>query len=207
MIIGRYKTLDMQKLQPLVDYTKTAAEATYHHSGTHQGIMLGNLNVWSKNNFWNDHQELYSYIEENVYPEHAPIDNTWFKFYTTEKKVGPTNRGEFIGLHQDREYTDPPNDKELIHTTSILIERSKDAIGGHSVLAGDSQFQGNKETRFKDSRDIMSRLVVENLTVPGESVVWNGWTMHGVSEMSQGSRLAFIVFKKTPFNEDYFKSG
>lgn len=222
MIIGRYKTLDMQKLQPLVEFVKTVEEnrasggldqhlyakaKTNHGSGTHQQISLGNLQDWSVNNFWQDHQELYQYVKENTYPEHEAIDNTWFKLYTTETKLGPTNKGQFIGLHQDREYHTPPDDTMLIHTTSILIERSEDALGGYSVLAGDHQLQKPKENRFKDTRDIMSRLVVENLTEPGESITWNGWTMHGVSEMQQGSRLSFVVFKKTPFNEDYFKSG
>jgi hypothetical protein len=206
MIIGKYKTLDAKRLKPIIDEYLPATEAFYHKSGTHQQMMIGNKD-WSKNNFWADRMDLYNYIEKNVYPENVPIDNTWCKLYTTETKVGPTNQGEFIGLHQDREYEWPPDDSQLIHTTSILLHRSEDAIGGYSVLAGDHQLQQPKENRFKDTRDIMSRLVVENLTEPGESITWNGWTMHGVSEMQQGSRLSFVVFKKTPFNEDYFKSG
>ena len=206
MIIGRHYHFDIQKLQPLLEYVKTAAELhNLHPSGTHQQIFFPNHGTMN-NTFWQEHQELYQYIEKNIYPEHEPIHNAWFKMYTTETKLGPTNKGQFIGLHQDREYEFPPDDSQLIHTTSILLERSEDAIGGYSVLAGDSQFQGEKETRFKDSRDIMSRLVVENLTIPGDSITWNGWTMHGVSEMQKGSRLCFVAIKKTPFNKDYFKS-
>ena len=206
MIVGKHKLLDPIRLQPIIDHQQDPAHGAYHPSGTHKHFQLGNKE-WSTNDFWLTHSALYDYIEKNVYPEHTPIFDTWGKLYTVNSQAGPTNRGEFIGLHQDREYEWPIDDNHLIHTTSILLQRSDDAVGGYSVLAGDSQFQGEKATRFKDSRDIMSRLVVENLTVPGESIVWNGWTMHGVSEMTHGTRMTLVVIKKTPFNEEYFKGG
>tara|TARA_B110000908_G_C10249599_1_gene451057 strand:+ start:586 stop:1206 length:621 start_codon:yes stop_codon:yes gene_type:complete len=206
MIIGKYKTLDAKRLQPIIDYLLNENNSAYHSTGTHKHIRL-DVKERGINDFWLNHSDLYDYIEKNVYPEHAPITGAWCKVFTADTTTGPTNKGEFMALHQDMEYEYPKDDNSIIHTTSILLHRSEDAIGGYNVLAGDSQFQGERETRFKDTRDIMSRLVVENLTVPGESMVWNGFTMHGVSEMTRGKRMALVVIKKTPFNEEYFKSG
>lgn len=202
MIIGKYKKLDMNKLQPLVDLFLNSDQFVYHKSATHQQHWLGTLET---GNFWQDYPELFDYIEKNTYPENEKITGTWFKLYTSNTKLGSAT-GEFIGLHQDKRYENPVDEDHLIHTTSIMLHRSEDAEGAYTVLAGDDAIDRNLQDRFKDSRDLMSRLLVEDVQEPGQMVVWNGWTMHGVSEMKKGSRLNLIIFKKSKFNEDYFKT-
>ena len=203
MIVGKYKPLDPEKLQFLKDLFLGDSDFQYHRSNTHQQHWLGNL---EHGDFWKDHKELYDYVEKNTYPEDLPIHSSWFKLYTDSTKQGTTS-GEFIGLHQDKLYEYPEDKESLVHTTAILLHRSEDASGGYTVLAGDDVLDGPVEKRFKDTRDIMSRLKVVNLIKTGETCVWNGWTMHGISEMESGTRLSLIIFKKEPFSEDYFKNG
>lgn len=202
MIIGKYKKLDIEKLQPLIDLFLNGDYFHYHKTGTHQQHWLGTM---ERGDFWKDYPELFEYIEKNTYPEDVPIHSTFIKLYTSDTKLGSA-AGEFIGLHQDRLYEDPPDDDHLLHNTSILLYRSSDAEGGYTVLAGDDIIDKDIENRFKDSRDLMSRLLVENPQEPGQMTVWNGWTMHGVSEMKQGKRLNLLVFKKSKFDENYFKT-
>ena len=200
MIIGRYKTLDIEKLKPVIEKINSTANTYYHKSHTHQQGSLDDTDFWEK------HPEIFEYLEKNTYPEDTPIHKIWFKKYTSNTSIGTSN-GEFIGLHQDKFYEYPEDKESLIHTNSILLEISPDASGGYTVLAGDDAEDKDLENRFKDTRDRMSRLVVENISVPGDMMVWNGWTLHGVSEMKSGKKINLIVIKKSKFDEDYFKNG
>lgn len=198
MIIGKHKKLDIDKLKVLIPEVYANGIIWYHKTNTHQQAAV-------VEKFWANNPGLWEYIEQNTYPEDRPIENLWFKLYTSETKLGSAS-GEFIGLHQDKYYEYPEDKDSLIHTNSVLLERSDDTEGGYHVLAGDHEYYGDPEKRFKDSRDLMSRLIVENITEPGQNIVWNGWTMHGVSEMKSGKKLNMIVIKKTKFDEDYFKT-
>lgn len=201
MIVGNYKKLDAEKLQPLIDLFLNGDEFLVHKSGTHQQYPLRTL---SDGEFWQKHPDLYDYIEKNVYPEDQPILSSFLKLYTPINNQNPN--GEFLGLHQDKYYEYPIDEDNLVFATSILLYRSDDAEGGYTILAGDSVNIGKEENRLKDSRDLMSRLLVENPTEPGQMILWNGLTVHGISEMKKGERLNLCVFKKAKFSEDYFKT-
>lgn len=202
MIVGKYKKLDATKLQPIVDLFLNGNAFSHHKSRTHKQYGLGTL---PNSEFWQKHPDLYDYIEKNVYPEDQPIVSSFLKLYTPDVNDAAL-KGEFLGLHQDKFYEYPADEDSLVFATSILLYRSDDAEGGYTILAGDSVSIGNAEDRTKDSRDLMSRLLVENPTEPGEMILWNGLTVHGISEMKKGERLNLCVFKKTKFSEDYFKT-
>ena len=196
MITGKHKRLDPSKLQPLIDDVLDNNGLQYHRSGAHQLWMTGNM---ENGTFWKKYPELYEYLKKNIYPYDLPIADTWFKFYNANN--------ELMGLHQDRQMRSPPHDDIIIITTTILLMRSPDAQGGYLILAGDSFETGPPEKRFKDTRDIAGRLKIINLKKVGETAVWNGHTVHGVSEMTKGQRLALVVIKKMKYDEEYFKNG
>lgn len=200
MIIGRHKSLDIEKLKPVIEKIKSIDNTGYHKSLTHQQGAFDEIE------FKKEYPEIFEYLEKNTYPENLPINRIWFKKYTSDTSLG-TSSGEFIGLHQDRFYETPEDKESLIHTNSILLEISPDADGGYTVLAGDDIEDKDLKNRFKDTRDRMSRLIAENISTPGDTMVWNGWTLHGVSEMKSGKKLNLIVIKKSKFDEDYFKNG
>ena len=210
MIIGEQPNLDADKLKPIVDIFKENKDLYYYHhtkSRVTYGLgPRGNTHIPNTidPNFWKNHEDIFDYLTKNVYPENVPIFDSWINIYKPNSKMG-TSKGEFFGLHQDK-YDDPDDmGKSLMHTTSILLDATEDIKGGHIVIAGDSQDTGAYEDRWKDTRDIMSRLSVIEMKKPGERCVWNGETLHGVSEVEQGCRITLVIIKKTDWDENYFK--
>ena len=92
-------------------------------------------------------------------------------------------------MHQDK-YADSDNpkyEKNEYWTTTCLIEKSEDLSGGEIVLAGDS---------YEDYEEFQSRLKVINLTEVGHTAVWNGETVHGIGEITNGYRWVFVIYKE-----------
>lgn len=123
---------------------------------------------------------LHWYLTTMTYPYNAPIRGCWSHKYEAN--------GHMMGMHQDK-YADSDNpkyEKNEYWTTTCLIEKSEDLSGGEIVLAGDS---------YEDYEKFQSRLKVVNLTEVGQTAVWNGNTVHGVSEITNGYRWVFVVYK------------
>jgi hypothetical protein len=91
-----------------------------------------------------------------------------------------------MGMHQDK-YADIESSDGNYWITTCLVEKSTDLIGGEIVLAGDS---------YEDYEVFQSRLKVINLTETGQTAVWNGETVHGISEITNGHRWVFVVYKE-----------
>lgn len=215
MIIGSQENLDINILKPVIDlFVENKDLYAYHHTKSRTTYGLGPRKPWKKTwtdietvmneNFWDDYQDIFDYLTKNIHPIDAPIFDSWINIYQPNSKMG-TTKGEFFGLHQDK-YDDPDSmGKSIMHTTSILINATDDIKGGHIVLAGDSPDTGLPENRWKDTRDIMCRLSVIEMKEPGERCIWNGETVHGVSEVEQGCRITLVIVKKTDWDENYFK--
>ncbi len=125
---------------------------------------------------------LHWYLTTMTYPYDVPIKACWSHKYEAN--------GHMMGMHQDK-YADiknPKHEENEYWTTTCLIEKSEDLSGGEIVLAGDS-YEDFKEFTNR------SRLKVINLTEVGHTAVWNGNTIHGVSEITNGSRWVFVVYK------------
>jgi hypothetical protein len=213
MYVGACGRLDTDKLSPIVDYSyKVIDDMGIHKSGVHKTIPICDPQFDS---FWSENQDLKKYLECMTHPFDEPIYNMWVKYYSCDYKV-PGSNGGFFGLHQDYTYERPRDkdyqiidksldEKHLMFSNSVIIDVSDDIEGGEIVLAGDSSGTGKVSQRLIDSRDIMHRLKVIKANKPGDHTVWNGYTMHGVAELSKGWRMSLLVIKKVPYNEDYFK--
>ena len=106
---------------------------------------------------------------------------------TATTGVQPKETEYFMGMHQDKHAHPDGKDKDPFnfHSTTLVIERSDDLEGGEIVLAGDS---------YANYEQFQSRLKVVNLKV-GETATWNGETVHGIGEITKGSRWVFVTFK------------
>lgn len=126
---------------------------------------------------------LFWYITQMTYPYGDPINSCWSHLYKA-----PSG---FMGLHQDKEaltkigenYPDPLK----LWSTSLLVTKSDDMEGGELVLAGDG---------YEDYDKLGSRLKIVNLKEKGQTASWNGETVHGVTEITKGSRWVFVTFKE-----------
>jgi hypothetical protein len=132
-------------------------------------------------------EDLLAYIKQMTYPYGDPINSCWSHLY----KAGTG----FMGLHQDKvpsnsmhmvdvgeNYSDPFK----LWSTSLLVTKSDDMEGGELVLAGDG---------YEDYDKLGSRLKIVNLKEKGQTASWNGETVHGVTEITKGTRWVFVTFK------------
>ena len=100
-----------------------------------------------------------------------------------------------MGLHQDKvpsnsmhmvdvgeNYSDPFK----LWSTSLLVTKSDDMEGGELVLDGDG---------YEDYDKLGSRWKIVNLKEKGQTASWNGATVHGVTEITKGTRWVFVTFK------------
>lgn len=146
--------------------------------------------VWGfEHDFWESHVELFEYINSVTYP-HDPdyiVSETWLKFY---------EEGDFFSLHYDYPlYLDENPDAKDLHQYSnvIMIDQSDDLKGGVLVIAGDSfnidYFNANRKGF------LLERLYTKSLEKPGDAIVWNENTIHGVSKVEKGQRLILLCLK------------
>lgn len=208
MNVGQKDSLDFAILKPLLDF----ALNNYHDFGTHitksrhqMGLGPATYVDDKFENFWDDYREIWNYLEKNTYPYDVPIIDTWMNLYKSTDADLNSAEGEYFGLHQDQMDHILGERKTLLHVTSILLQKSDDCLGGYLVLGGDSLKMLSPEERKTDTRDILARLKVIDMKRPGDCVLWNGETLHGVSEVTQGSRITLMIVKETPWDENYFK--
>lgn len=204
-VAREYLSATQQHFKDNIDQTQL------HRSGVHKVIHLGTIDEGS---YWKQHQHDYYHLQGVTYPASEPIYNTWIK-YVDSKFITGDNGGGFMGLHQDFLYERKrnnehlvddydPDTKNLIHTNSIILDRSDDLVGGELVLAGDSMQIGPPADRGRDTRDLMYRLKVVHAKEIGDLTIWNGLTVHGVAEVTKGWRATLIVVKKTKYDDNKF---
>jgi hypothetical protein len=131
--------------------------------------------------FWNSHKTLFYELMDVTYPRDPNyiITATWMKCYCA---------GHYSGLHHD---FGEAYGGEDFYINVIMIDQSPDLEGGVLVLAGDSEdFQLSP-----DRASIRDRLDLNPFKIPGEAIVWNPQTIHGVSQVKQGHRLIFACAK------------
>jgi hypothetical protein len=145
-------------------------------------IEENNIGAW-KGSFWENHKELFYYLNEKTYPQDPEyiLDKSWMKYYP---------KGSFSGLHTENADASVGKDQ---YTNVILIDQSEDIVGGVIVIAGDSIEPDYKNPNKKEN--IRERLITKFLKDPGDSIVWNGKTVHGVSKIEKGHRLVFVCTK------------
>jgi hypothetical protein len=141
------------------------------------------LGTIKKGSFWENHKELFHYLNEKTYPQDPEyiLDKSWMKYYPL---------GSFSGLHTEN--VDISVGKNQ-YTNVILIDQSENIIGGIIVIAGDSIEPDYKNPNKKEN--IRERLITKFLKNPGDSIVWNEKTVHGVSKIEKGHRLVFVCTK------------
>jgi hypothetical protein len=134
--------------------------------------------------YWDNHIELYNYLNEVTYPREPGyfINQSWMKYYP---------EGSFSGLHQ--EASDYQYSTSNQYTNVILIDQAEDIIGGMVVIAGDSHDIDTKNPNSKGN--LKERLYTRFLKVPGEGIVWDERAVHGVSRIEKGYRLVFVCTK------------
>lgn len=151
-------------------------EFKLHHRGKYkEAVWYYDKNV--KRHFG---EYLHWYLTTMTYPYGAPIRACWSHKYESN--------GHMMGMHQDKhaDSNNPDYEKNEYWTTCCLIGKSEDLSGGEIVLAGDS---------IDDFEEFHSRMKIINLTEVGQTAMWNGNTVHGVTEIKSGSRWVFVVYK------------
>lgn len=133
--------------------------------------------------FWEDHLDLYNYLNEVTYPRDPDyiIDKSWMKYYP---------EGSFSGLHREKGDIGSIEDQ---HTNVILIDQAEDIVGGVIVIAGDSYDIDFKDPNSKGN--LRERLYTRFLKTPGEAITWDERAVHGVSKIEKGHRLVFVCTK------------
>jgi len=135
--------------------------------------------------YWDNHIELYNYLNEVTYPREPEyfIDQSWMKYYP---------EGAFSGLHQEKgDYRAKATGGQ--YTNVILIDQAEDIIGGIIVIAGDSHEINLEDANAKGN--LKERLYTRFLKTPGEGIVWDEKAVHGVSKIERGHRLVFACTK------------
>jgi hypothetical protein len=145
-------------------------------------IAENNMGGW-KGSFWEGHRKLFHYLNSITYPSDPEyiLDKTWMKYYP---------KGSFSGLHTENADRSVGENQ---YTNVILIDQSEDIMGGIIVIAGDSMEINYVNPNGKEN--IRERLITRFLKNPGDSIVWNGKTVHGVSKIEKGHRLVFVCTK------------
>ena len=177
MTIGRGRSLGDQEIKGILKVLNNT-EFEMHKRGKYtEARWWGNKIV--KDAFG---EYLHWYLTTMTYPYGVPIKGCWSHRYEAN--------GHMMGMHQDKkaDSLNPKHEENEYWTTTCLIEKSEDLSGGEIVLAGDS-YEDFKEFTSR------SRLKVINLTEVGHTAVWNGNTIHGVSEITNGYRWVFVVYK------------
>ncbi len=131
--------------------------------------------------FWDKHPDLLNYLMEVTYPKDPDyiISVTWMKYYGVD---------HYSALHQ--EYGENFGGEDY-YINVILIDQSEDLDGGVLVVAGDSQ----RFDTFRISESIRDRLYSIIFKKPGEGIIWNPQTVHGVTKVNKGHRLILGVAK------------
>lgn len=171
---------------------------TTHRSSSHEELKARHSANWKE---YLD-PEIEQYLVDNVYPYSEPLKDIWVKKVSAEH-INEDGYGGFIGMHADHEGFSFGADM-LQFINSFLLHKSDDLEGGYIVLAGDSYETKLQENRPHNSRDFMSRLVVIPYNNVGEGAWWNSRTIHGVSQVTKGERISFMVTKHMPYDDKYF---
>ncbi len=134
--------------------------------------------------FWEERIDFFNYLNEVTYPRDPDyvISYTWMRYY---------EKGCFSAFHLDEHESAGHVVNQI--TNVIMIDRSDDLIGGHTVIAGDSfRFDPQDPNRVGDLRE---RLITRDLRTPGQAISWNEKLVHGISRIERGHRLVFMTTK------------
>jgi hypothetical protein len=136
------------------------------------------------NTFWKDNIDLYNYIESVTYPRdpNYRIDNTWMRYYIKDS---------FSALHIDVKNDSHIGEDQI--TNVILLDQSEDIDGGLIVIAGES-YNIDLDVPVR-AGNIKKRLLTRFLKNPGDAIMWDEKTIHGVSKIEKGFRLVFVCTK------------
>lgn len=198
---GRIPPLDDWVVDYMHSYFKEHIEKRLHTRSAKTYELFLDTEYWK--NFMNSrkNEPLMSYLKKHTYPFNKHVDSMWMNYYSTDMK-DENGFGGFLGLHQDY-HNYPDRSGDMVFVNSVLIDQSKDMVGGEIVLAGDSLETRSVNIRPIDTRDIMHRLKVIRQK-PGDVIFWNGLTLHGVGQIEKGDRLTLMVVKLVDWDERYF---
>jgi hypothetical protein len=181
MTVGRGKDFERKETQSILKVMKNTEFYT-HKRGRY------------KEKSWGDAEQvklafgdyLFWYITQMTYPYGAPIISCWSHLYKAPSSSG-------MGMHQDKHALkdhDWSKDNSLdplkLWSTTLLVTKSDDMEGGEIILAGDG---------YENLHKFTSRLKIVDLKEKGQTASWNGETMHGVTEITKGTRWVFVTFK------------
>lgn len=214
MTVGRGKDFERKETQSILKVMKNTEFYT-HKRGRYQEKSWGDAEqvklAFGDYLFW--------YIAQMTYPYGAPIISCWSHLYKApsggmgmhqDKEVPggfkyKKHSGSGMGMHQDKHafkgasWKDgdlyfngnwtPGNflDPLKLWSTTLLVTKSDDMEGGEIVLAGDG---------YEDLHKLTSRLKIVDLKEKGQTASWNGETMHGIAEITKGTRWVFVTFKE-----------
>ena len=173
MTVGQGRTIGDQEVKGILKVLQNTEFKTHHRGKYTEARWWGDKIV--KDAFG---EYLHWYLTTMTYPYDVPIKGCWSHLYKAHSGM--------MGMHQDK-YADMDKTEGKYWSTTCLVDKSEDLSGGEIVLAGDS---------YEDYEEFQSRLKVINLTEIGQTAVWNGETVHGVSEITNGYRWVFVVYKE-----------
>ena len=181
MTVGRGKDFERKETQSILKVLKNT-EFEMHRRGRYQQKR------------WRDAEQvklafgedLLAYITQMTYPYGDPITCCWSHLYKA-----PSGG---MGMHQDKHALKDHNwskgnfrDPLKLWSTTLLVTKSDDLEGGEIVIAGDA---------YEDYDKFGSRLKIVDLKEKGQTASWNGETMHGIAEITKGTRWVFVTFKE-----------
>jgi len=203
MTVGRGKDFERKETQSILKVMKNTEFYT-HKRGRYQEKSWGDAEqvklAFGDYLFW--------YIAQMTYPYGAPIISCWSHLYKApsgfmglhqDKEVPggfkyKGHSGSGMGMHQDKHALKDHNwskgnfrDPLKLWSTTLLVTKSDDLEGGEIVIAGDA---------YEDYDKFGSRLKIVDLKEKGQTASWNGETMHGIAEITKGTRWVFVTFKE-----------
>jgi len=191
MTVGRGKDFERKETQSILKVLKNT-EFEMHRRGRYQQKR------------WRDAEQvkltfgdyLFWYITQMTYPYGDPITCCWSHLYKApaggmgmhqDKHVLATSYKD-TGLHFNGNMTSGNFlDPLKLWSTTLLVTKSDDMEGGEIILAGDG---------YEDHVKFGSRLKMVDLKEKGQTASWNGETVHGVTEITKGTRWVFVTFKE-----------
>lgn len=131
--------------------------------------------------------DLIKYLEDNTYPYGNSIDTIRGNIY---------KKGDFFNLHIDNlqskeDFFSGKKDSNIKHVTSITLYKSEDLIGGE-IIIGDTWDIWNTFELDVNMNHIPLKIINPNI---GDCVYWDWNTLHGVTQIKQGTRLSLLVLK------------
>ena len=134
--------------------------------------------------------EVKKWIQDNLPPYGKEILDIRGNIYGEGTSLSLHN--DIMPIPLDSFFTEKNVDDWNCYTSVITLDRSEDLIGSYTVV-GDLFI-------LEECFGKTSKLTKQNLDIidpqTGDCYVWDGYLLHGISEIKRGSRISIAIAKK-----------